>query len=46
MDIIEEIEFSQILLDGLSFLNSEITEEISKKLLLNAVKQLLLKGLC
>jgi hypothetical protein len=38
------IELSEAEIKGLKFLNNEISEEITKKLIVNAVKQLLVKG--
>lgn len=37
-------ELAACVIDGLKLLNSKINEEITKKLIVNAVKQLLIKG--
>jgi hypothetical protein len=37
-------ELTEIEVKGLKILNNEISEEITKKLIVNAVKQLLVKG--
>lgn len=37
-------EITTGVIDGLRLLNSRINEEITKKLIVNAVKQLLIKG--
>lgn len=38
------LELSDIAIDGLKLLNHKIDEEITKKLIVNVVKQLLIKG--
>lgn len=39
-----ELPFDNSVVDGLKLLNQSIDEEITKKLIVNAVKQLLAKG--
>lgn len=38
------IELSSTTIDGIKLLNNEINEEVSKKIIVNAVKQFLITG--
>lgn len=40
----DKLKLSQKEIKGLKFLNNEISEEITKKIIVNAVKQLIMKG--
>lgn len=40
----DKFKLSQKEIRGLQFLNNDISEEITKKIIVNAVKQLIVKG--
>lgn len=44
MDLMKTFELTESEIKGLNALNNEISEDVTKKVIVNAVKQLLVKG--